>query len=265
MSEFILERNGCPIHYWLEGDPSLPLVVFTHGAGADHGMFDKQILALQGRYRTLTWDVRGHGRSRPMGVFTFQATLEDLIAILDVISQPEAVFVGQSMGGNISQELVRHHPERVKALVLVDCVCNSAPLGWLEQFALKITPAMLALYPYNALISQSAKASALRPDVQQYLDRTMRVMTKFEIETVLLETTNILRNDPDYRIAKPFLLLRGDHDNAGAIAKQAKTWAAREPNCQDYTIIPKAGHCSNQDNPDFFNRVLLEFFGRVVA
>lgn len=67
MSEFILERNGCPIHYWLEGDPSQPLVVFTHAAGADHQMFDEQVLGLQRQYQTLTWDVRGHGRSRPMG------------------------------------------------------------------------------------------------------------------------------------------------------------------------------------------------------
>jgi 3-oxoadipate enol-lactonase len=263
MSECILERNGCPIHYWLEGDPSLPLVVFTHGAGADHVMFNEKVSGLHGRYQTLTWDVRGHGRSRPMGTFTLQVALEDLLAILDVIPGREAVFVGQSMGGNISQELVRHHPSRVRALVLVDCVCNSAPLGWLERFALKMTPAMLALYPYNALISQSAKASALRPEVQQYLDRAMRVMTKLELETVLLETTRILRDDPEYRIAKPFLLLRGEHDNAGAIAKQAKAWAAREAQCQAYIIIPKAGHCSNQDNPEFFNRVLLGFLGRV--
>jgi 3-oxoadipate enol-lactonase len=265
MPELILEQGGCPIHYWLEGDPSLPLVVFTHGAGADHQMFDEQVLALHGQYQTLTWDVRGHGRSRPMGVFNLQAALEDLLAILDAIPQREAVFVGQSMGGNISQELVRHHPDRIRALVLVDCVCNSAPLGWLERFALKITPAMLALYPYNALISQSAKASALRPEVQHYLDRAMRVLSKFELETVLLETTNILRDEPDYRIPKPFLLLRGEQDNAGAIAKQAKAWAAREPQCQDYMIIPKAGHCSNQDNPEFFNRVLLEFLAGVVT
>ncbi len=265
MSECILERGGCPIHYWLEGDPNQPLVVFTHGAGADHQMFDEQVAALQNRYSTLTWDVRGHGRSRPMGKFNLQLALEDLIAVLDAIGRREAVFVGQSMGGNISQEFVRHHPDRVHALVLVDCVCNSAPLGWLERFALKITPAMLALYPYNALISQSAKASALRPEVQQYLDHAMRVMTKAEIETVLLETTNILRDDPEYRIAKPFLLLRGEHDNAGAIAKQAKAWSAREAQCQSYTIVPKAGHCSNQDNPEFFNRVLLEFLGRVAA
>ena len=257
--ERILERQNCPIHYWLQGAAHLPLVVFTHGAGADHQMFAAQIPALEGEYRTLTWDVRGHGRSRPMGGFSLRGVVEDLMAILDCLDVQQAVFVGQSMGGNVAQEIVRHHPERVKALVLVDCACNSASLGWLEKLAVKITPAMLAMYPYNTLISQSARASALSPEVQTYIHKTMRVMSKSEIGTVLFETTNILRDEPEYRIPKPFLLLRGDHDNGGAIARQASAWAKREPNCTAYKIIPNAGHCSNQDNPEFFNTVLLEF------
>jgi 3-oxoadipate enol-lactonase len=265
MTEHVLERDGCPIHYWLHGDPTHPLVVLTHGAGADHRMFDAQIAALAHRYRSLTWDMRGHGRSRPMGLFSLQLVLEDLLAILDGIGAREAIFVGQSMGGNISQELARHHPARVRALVLVDCACNTAPLGWLEKFAVRITPAMLALYPHKTLISQSANASALRPEVRAYLIETMSVMTKPELGTILRETTNILRDDPMYRITKPFLLVRGDHDNAGAIARQAQPWATREPNCQGYTIIPNAGHCSNQDNPEFFNRVMLGFLDRVTV
>jgi 3-oxoadipate enol-lactonase len=167
------------------------------------------------------------------------------------------------MGGNILQELVRHHPDRLRGMVLVDCARNSATLSWLEKFAVQITPAMLALYPHKTLILQSANASALHPEVRQYLMETMSVMTKPELDTILLETTNILRDDPTYRIAKPFLLLRGDHDNTSAIARQAQAWAAREPNCQAYTIIPNAGHCSNQDNPEFFNRTLLEFLERM--
>ena len=37
---FILERKGCPIHYWLGGSEGRPLVVLTHGACVDHRSFD---------------------------------------------------------------------------------------------------------------------------------------------------------------------------------------------------------------------------------
>ena len=85
MTAHILDRHSCPIHYWLHEDASLPTVVLTHGAGCDHKMFDAQLPALDGKYRVLTWDVRGHGLSRPIGdaSFTLDLVAEDLAAILD--------------------------------------------------------------------------------------------------------------------------------------------------------------------------------------
>jgi 3-oxoadipate enol-lactonase len=137
MQDRVLERQAS-IHYWLHGKPTNPLVVMTHGAGADHQMFDAQLPALAQDYFVLTWDVRGHGCSRPMGSFSLSTVLEDLLEILDEIGASEAIFVGQSMGGNQAQELVRHHPERVRALVLIDCARNTASLGWLEHLPYKL-------------------------------------------------------------------------------------------------------------------------------
>jgi len=65
--------------------------------------------------------------------------------------------------------------------------------------------------------------------------------------------------EPNYHITQPMLIVRGEHDKLGNIAKDAPIWAARD-NARS-VIIPDAGHCSNQDNPTFFNRVLVEFLG----
>ena len=64
---YIVKRKGCPIHFWLAGEADKPLVIFTHGASADHRMFDAQVSMLAKDYRVMTWDVRGHGESQPMG------------------------------------------------------------------------------------------------------------------------------------------------------------------------------------------------------
>ena len=54
------------------------------------------------------------------------------------------------------------------------------------------------------------------------------------------------------------LITHGDRDNTGNIKKDAPKWRARDPQ-SEYIVIPGAGHNANQDNPAFFNRVLLGF------
>ena len=262
MNQYVLERDGCPLHYWLSDEAAitLPWLILTHGAGVDHHMFDAQLPALHGKCRVLTWDVRGHGLSRPMGkAFSMQIVVDDLLAILDQLSIRQAIFAGQSMGGNVSQAMVQQHAERVDALVLIDCACNTFSLSAIEKWAVKLTPALLKLYSQERLLRDSAKAAAITPAAQAYIYEAMKRIPRDELVTILTEVTAVLHDDPAYRIPKPFLLVRGERDNAGAIAKQAPIWAAHEPNCVRYVVIPDAGHNANQDNPAFFNRVLLEF------
>ena len=66
--------------------------------------------------------------------------------------------------------------------------------------------------------------------------------------------------EPDYRITQPMLIIRGEHDQLGNIAKDAPKWAVRDNTA--LVVIPDAGHVSNQDNPTFFNRIVREFLDR---
>ncbi|MFN8596214.1 MAG: alpha/beta hydrolase [Anaerolineae bacterium] len=258
-TELVLDRQGCPIHYWLAGDPSRPLIVLTHGAGADHRTFDAQLPMLLERYRVLTWDMRGHGQSRPLGEsFTIERTTNDLLAILDQINAPTAIFVGHSMGGSVTQEIVYRHPERVRALVIIDSTCNTLPISAAEKVSAAIAPLIFKLLPYEPLKKQSAQASGFRPDVQQYVYDAMSQVTKDEFSSFIVAGLSNLHAEPQYRIPHPLLLVHGDSDQTGNIKKIAPTWAKRDPNCR-YVVIPHARHCAHQDNPEFFNRVLADF------
>src|SRR5690349_7301273 len=135
----IITRQGCPIHYWLEGALDKPLLVMTHGATLDHRMFDAQSSALKEDYRLLTWDMRGHGESQPMGdAFTVPLAVDDLLAILDAIGEKAAVFLGQSTGGYVAQELAYRHPERVQAIILLDCICITEKISAFDAFLLHL-------------------------------------------------------------------------------------------------------------------------------
>ncbi len=60
---------------------------------------------------------------------------------------PQATLAGHSLGGNIGREFVLIHPDRVPALVMLGCTCNTAPLTPLEALGVRMAPALLRLYP----------------------------------------------------------------------------------------------------------------------
>jgi pimeloyl-ACP methyl ester carboxylesterase len=259
----ILQRKGCPLYYWLTGQENHPLVVFTHGALVDHRTFEPQIPVMAQRYRVLTWDVRGHGQSQPMGVpFTVREAVEDLVALLDVVGYQQAILVGQSMGGNIAQEMVFLHPQRVVALVDIDSTCNTLKLSSVERAMLWLAKPLFHLYPHELLKKQSAQQSTVKPEVRQYLYEAMSQLSKDNFITIMMGTSLCLHYEPNYTITQPLLLIRGEYEQLGNIKTAMPRWAARDSQSQ-YVVVPDAGHCSNQDNPQFVNTLLLDFLQKV--
>ena len=86
-------------------------------------------------------------------------------------------------------------------------------------------------------------------------------MTKQERTRVWSAILRAYHHEPDYRVSRPLLIMRGQWDvvvGAGLIRALAPGWAAREPNARCLTI-PRAGHNANQDNPSFTNRAIRTF------
>lgn len=267
LQDYTLEREGCLLHYWLGGASDKPLVILTHGATVDHRMFEAQYALLLGSYRVLTWDMRGHGQSRPMGeAFTVERAVADLVAILEHIGAgtEQVILVGQSTGGYVAQEFVFRYPERVSALVMADCICITLPISWVDSLTLKSTPLLLRLYPYSLLLKQSVEGSAITPAARAYLYEAMSAIPKADYVKIWTGIANCLHAEPNYQITQPLLLIRGEQDALGNIAKDASRWVARDPHAE-YVIIPNAGHMSNMDNPTAFNEAMLEFLARVTA
>lgn len=262
--EKVLRTDECKIHYWISKNQSSPWLVFLHGAGADHNMFAEQLQTVNKDFNVLLWDARGHGLSRPMGnKFSITVLMEDLLEILNIESIDKATFIGQSMGGNIAQELVFYYPHKVEKLVLVDCTCNTMKLTGFEKLTLKLTPFLIRLYPWDYLVRASVKASALNSEVQIYLEKSFHKIGKKDFIKIFLETAACLHYEEGYKINKPILLVYGESDQTGNIKKIASSWAANEPYCH-LVEIPNASHCSNQDNPLEFNAALMEFLKKFI-
>jgi pimeloyl-ACP methyl ester carboxylesterase len=101
-------------------DKNSPSIVFIHGAGADHSVWQ-----LQSRYfahhgfNVLALDLPGHGRSAGAPLKTVEAIGTWIIALLDAVGIKQAAFVGHSMGSLAALEAAGTHPARVNKLALL--------------------------------------------------------------------------------------------------------------------------------------------------
>jgi pimeloyl-ACP methyl ester carboxylesterase len=256
-----LERPGCTIYYWLGGREDRPLLAFLHGATMDHQMFDEQVKAFTDEYRILAWDARGHGSSRPLsGGFVLDDCADDLIAILDSLNVQQVVLVGQSMGGYVAQQVYLRHPARVSAMVIIGAVNITFSYAKWEVGAVKLSLPLVNIWPYGNFTRTVAKSISIKPEVQAYALATINQLKRNEFLMIWKAVTLVIseKGIPNHHIKVPFLLTHGDHDTTGSTRKQAPQWAAYESDVR-YMVIPNAGHNANQDNPEFFNRILRDF------
>lgn len=101
-------------------DPSLPTVVFLHGAGFDHSTW-----ALQSRwfahhgFGVLAPDLPGHGRSGGKPLASIEAMADWTAALMAAARIPRAKLIGHSMGSLIALETAARHPAKVSELCLI--------------------------------------------------------------------------------------------------------------------------------------------------
>ncbi len=106
------------LHHEITGD-GVP-VVLTPGWRNTGEVWQSTVAALDGAVRSVTWDLRGHGRSdvAPPGEYEREFALADLRRMIGEAGSP-AVLVGHSLGGYLSLATAILSPELVAGLVLV--------------------------------------------------------------------------------------------------------------------------------------------------
>jgi len=118
-----VEVNGAVIHYDLQGSGE-PLLML-HGFGSCAADWRKTAQELAKRYRVITIDARGHGRStNPSGYFSHPQAAEDLRALMDKLGITQARAIGFSSGGMILLQLATKHPERLSKMVVISATTH---------------------------------------------------------------------------------------------------------------------------------------------
>lgn len=247
------------------GEGKLPLI-FIHGFPFDKSSWQPQMEFLRDRHRVIAYDIRGFGHSMP-GDEKFSIVLfaDDLIAFMDALEIPKAIVCGLSMGGYILLNAVHRYPERFSALILSDTQCiadtpeakekrfkgiKQIEEGGLNEYAASSVKALFSEHSQNTKKEAVEKIRkiilATPPDT---ITRTLHALAERN------ETCDILGG-----ITIPTLILCGREDKVTP-PPQAEYLHAHIKNSV-FHIIDKAGHLSNLENEEEFNKYLQQFISK---
>jgi 3-oxoadipate enol-lactonase len=244
-------------------------LVLLHGFPFDRSMWQGQAEALGGEFRVVAPDLRGSGET-PLGVgdVTLATLAEDVAALLDELHLGRVVLGGLSMGGYVAFEFFRKFPERVRALVLAD----TRPQADTEEGRrAREENARRALKEGMAPIVESMLPKLLSAGTRErggeVLGRVRAMMlgTNPEGAAASLRAMAVRRDQTDLlpSINVPTLIVVGSEDSvtppADAEAMSAKVEGSR------LVVVEGAGHLSNVERPEEFNRALVEFMRALPA
>jgi pimeloyl-ACP methyl ester carboxylesterase len=248
------------VYYEVHG--SGPAIVFAHGAEGNTLSWFQQVPWFAQRFRVITFDHRGWGRSEchPDALHVSHFA-DDLRAILDAEGITRAALVGHSTGGWTVLRAALDYPERVACLVL------SSTAGGV------VTPSLMRLMTESA--ARVAKGEPwwklfLSPDFEQrdpalafLQQQILQLNAPLDAGMVAQATEAQVHPEEFAGYTVPTLLLIGERDelNRPGLLQEA---ARAIPGVKTLEIA-EAGYSIHFEAPGVFNRVVSEFVLRHVA
>ncbi len=249
------------LNYELEGAEGAPVVVLTGSLGTDITMWRPQSDRLRAHFRTLRYEIRGHGRSEvPAGPYSIDDLGSDLLALLDRLEIERVSLCGLSIGGMISMWTAAHAPERIERVVLC---CTSARLGppesWHERAATVRAEGVGAVA--DAVLERwfTPGFRDAHPDVLEAM-RQILAATPPEGYAGCCEAIAAMDLTGDLpSISAPTLVLAGEHDPSTP-PEHGRRIAELIPGAR-FELVSNAAHLASVERPDLTTMTILRFLG----
>lgn len=271
-SQFI-EINDLNIHYKSSGDGD-PLLILLHGFGASQFSWHRVVPALSETGTVIAYDRPAFGLTeRPLeweddrNPYTPEAQVEMLFGMMDAFDASQAILIGNSAGGRIAAEAALAHPERIKALVLVDAAVYSGGGTPPIIRPLLKTPQLRHIGPLFARRIQSSNAflesawhdpsKITRATIDGYrypLQAQNWDRALWEL-TIASSASELEAQLDEFEL--PILVITGDDDRI-VPTDQSIRLAAELPNAELH-VLENCGHLPQEECPEAFLDAVLPF------
>ena len=257
-----LPSNGIKLYSESAGKGDALLLL--HGLGSRGEDWGLQVPFFASRYRTITADLRGHGQSdKPPGPYSVPMMAADVVGLLDVLGIDSAHIVGLSMGGMIAFQLAVDHPERVRSIVIVNSGPALVPRSAGEWLRIRQRLILAQLFGPARTGKFLSKRLFPKPDQSFVREQFIERWAKNDRNAYLSSIRALIGWSVMDRIGAircPVLVISGDRDYTPLDLKRQYT--ALIPGAE-LVIIDDSGHATPIDQPDKFNRAVLDFLERI--
>jgi len=251
--------DGLKIHSASAGSGRTTLV-FVHGWTCDSTSWAAQVPALAKKYRVLTLDLPGHGKSDSPkdGKFSMDLFARAVEAVRAEAGTDKIVLVGHSMGAPVIRQYAHLYPERVAGLVAVDGPLDVRPFA-----AAELPPGFPP--PLTGPEGRAARENMIRsmfiPETPPALQEHILKMMLAAPEATAVGAMNSMF-DPAIRwsdvVRAPALTVYAGTANVPDPAATKELY----PN-HDATQLKGTGHFLMMEKPEEFNRLLAGFLDKI--
>ncbi|MGH8690657.1 MAG: alpha/beta fold hydrolase [Burkholderiales bacterium] len=225
-----------------EGSGEGPPVVFLHAGSGNCRMWEQQIPAFTGSgYRFIAYDRRADGIAS-----------EDLEALAAYLNLERFHVVGTAAGGIVAVDYALSFPQRLRSLVIANSI-----VGVQDEDYLEMTRRLRPAPEFNSI---PAEIRELGPSYRAANAAGTRRWKELSQHVATQPTRNRITFAALETIKIPTLLLTGDAD-LYTPPSVLRLFAARFPDCES-VIIPECGHSAFWEQPEVFNRTVLDFIGK---
>jgi pimeloyl-ACP methyl ester carboxylesterase len=266
----LLEVNGAQVFVEDTGPPSghpqADALLFGHGVLFSGRSFAGQVARLKDRYRCVTIDWRGQGRTPPTeSGYDMDTLTHDVLGVIEALDLGAVHYVGLSMGGFVGMRLGARHPEVLRSLTLIATSADPEDPSNARRYRL------LAMV-YGLVGARPVKSQVLPvlfgptyladPRSKAEIDTWLAELTAAERSGVKKAIYGVIERDPIHaeigRITVPTLVVVGADDAAAPFAK-SQAIADAVPGAR-LEILANAGHSSSIEQPE----ALTDLIGRFI-
>jgi pimeloyl-ACP methyl ester carboxylesterase len=235
-----------------------PTLIFLHFWGGSSQTWNGVTAILKNKYRCISYDSRGWGRSdKPETGYNIEALAADTLALIDELAIENYVLVGHSMGGKVSQYIAAQKPVGLKKLILVapsPAVATHLPPEMLDV----MRNAYTSPEGINGTIDQVFKAGSIDSNLREQLVAGIQSHTD---DSRLGWTDIALQQDVSTGIGQisiPTLIIAGENDIVDTPDRLEAEVLNLIPG-SEMVIIEGVGHLSMLQKPESIAKLIADF------